>query len=414
VAYAVALMLLLYLLVKRPLLNGCAALLLGYPIYVLFWPVTGLLRLFTPVTKAVDSWIRASQGIRYAVTVYGLVGAAALLLLLGANTAWAGLAAVALVVVLPMILLSLASWLFNPLAWISGPALWVLGLPLKTLARDPLPDPSLAEAAPGKHREQLEKALKAAASGHTQIQRLASADGFPQDGLIAAAFTRKFLATFLTAAVAFGMLHYTLQSVDNGGAYMGLPTGRLLVVWPHYLFAGAMGLLSAQIGAAPTTVGAKMMLLLNTLTGVTMLVVLVAVFSMVTKDRARDLIVAFKAKRETVQRELETALYRGLLTGYTTRSLKPETLRELGSIGQLSELREEEREVWAGVLLMEKLVEDLQRSSSDPAVLGSALASRGRLTEQQLREVAVSVKAAGATVPDAVLRAWLNVTREGA
>ncbi len=375
-AVGLVIVLFVYWLVKPEKATGCLALLLAFPFYVLFWPITVPFLLWSPIGTAFDAAVKKSQNVSWTLTGYSLAFFAFLILSSTYNlTLWWATAAL-LGASFSLIFLSLITWVFNPLAWVSGVIGWIIRLSTKYATGDPIPTLVDLATQPAAARDKLKKALKQTITIHSAFEKFpAGSTRVFQDAFVAIAFARKFIVSLIGLAFVIGMGHYTLQLMKGGTAYS------------ECTYGATMNLLTADSGIVPLTRAARVLLLLNVMTGVGLLVFLVTVFSMITRDRARSSVSAIAQRIENANLGLETKIFLAVATSHAGRAWDGELEAELAKLKGFRVLPAHNQSVLRGIRFYELVVESLQTTGTDNAMLARALSLRGKVPENKLREL---------------------------
>ncbi|HEV2713979.1 MAG TPA: hypothetical protein VGU64_01865, partial [Terriglobales bacterium] len=413
-AAGLAIVLLVYLLAKPEKGMGCLAVALGFPFYVLFWPITVPFLLWSPIGTAFDVAVKKSQNISWVFTSYSLAFLAFLILNSRLNQRLWWVAAVLLGASYTLIFLSLITWVFNPLAWVSTVIRWIIQLSAKHATGDAVPSINDFLSQPASSKDKLKKALKQTITIHAAFEKFpAGSTRVFQDAFVALAFARKFIVSLIGLAFVIGMGHYTLQLIAAGAAFSGLQLGPVRNTWFEYTYSATMNLLTADSGIAPLTRIARVLVLLNVMTGVSLLVFLVTVFSMVTRERARNSVTAIAKMIENGNLALETKIFMAVVMAHACRAWDSEIQGELAKLRQFRVLPINSQYAVRGVQLFETVIDSLQTTGSDNATLARALTLRGKLPEDKLVEFGQKGSDQSIKNVEDLIKLWVSVCGTG-
>src|SRR5690606_35556837 len=102
------------------------------------------------------------------------------------------------------VLISLATWVFQPLAWASTALSWTIGFHLRNAKSKEFPAATEFTATSGHAHERARQAVKALADAHANIAKASA--GLRKtfaDTLLVAGFTRKFLVSLVHVGILF-------------------------------------------------------------------------------------------------------------------------------------------------------------------------------------------------------------------
>jgi hypothetical protein len=277
-----------YLVLKKEKAQGCAAG-LAFPIYVVLLPI------WVPLLSVSEIW-RATRPagpnvhgfgrsfIPYLTTVF-----VTLLVIYypSAPTGWIVVLGVSINVY--FVFLSLATWLFRPLHWPSGALARYYGWQAKRGTKVDLVN-IVEQTREGRiNSAAVAGKLETLRSIHDQLQIIPDFEDRTLDFFLTVGFGRKFLVSLLHIAFLLGLLHYVIARLLSGaGAYQGLPVDSFALSWFQYFYFAAMTLVTGNTVVSPLSFSAEIVTLGNALCGVGFIVLLVTMFSMVTRDRARE------------------------------------------------------------------------------------------------------------------------------
>lgn len=282
--------LVLTVIFKRLKFLGCFGRVFGFPLYVLFWPITILGLVSRQIWRALRAGVQNVQRPIWSLIPYLSTGAAILILVVWPAP---GIASVVIALALLSLLLigvSLIVWIFRPLAWASNTLAWFISLGLREGSQPRIPSRRELVHASEEVRSQLESGITTLRTWHNVLTKLQIPGPAYQDTMLILGFARKFFVSILHTGFLFGLIHFTLNrfSQPEHPQYQGLPVGDFSSHWFVYFYYGMMNLLTGETGALPLSTGASIFTLFNSLTGMLFLVLLVTTFSMLTRERARQ------------------------------------------------------------------------------------------------------------------------------
>lgn len=252
-----------------------------YIVYLIFWPFLLTLFLTTNLPANKPTSANDFQNLEWSLLPYLLTGFVALGLaflqfseLIPFYFVWTALAVL-------VVMTSLITWVASPLRWITGPAEWVSNHLWKQAKKDLSNHENETS-----NQESLERL-----SEHYSYLWVVHfiADKFSSQ-FVVVAFSRKFVWSVLHISVLFGLLHFLIAWWDPTEVtpYVTLADSQGLSGWLDYWSIGWTKLVSGESGVVAQSSAAKVTVLLNSLSGIFLLVVLVTIFSMVSTERAEQ------------------------------------------------------------------------------------------------------------------------------
>lgn len=380
--------LVLYLFLKRSLASGCAAALLGFPLYVLLYPLFAPYLVLRVVFSATAGGIRRSQEILASLFPYALTVAAFSLLiwLPGELTSLVALALCSLSLV--YIFLSLVTWLFRPLSWAAMAFDRFLKWRRSRMEKHLLPSDEELRSGSPEAKNRLKEAVRELLTTHKLLCEFPGLQQRQQDVLLTLGFSRKFFVSVVHASFLFGLIHFSLASaLDPPGArYAGLPVGELQNTWFAYVFFATMNLIGGEPGGHPVTVSAQLAVLGNSLYGIGLFVLLVTTFSMLTREHAGERVKHLVDRVYEMVRTSEHQLLRVAVLASATGSLSDEIVSELEAVKVLKYASEEQRFAFTGAILLHKSMHAYQ-TVNDFETLAFVHRARATLGTAELSEL---------------------------
>lgn len=405
----IGMFLLIDLAIRRDRKSGCLSACL-YPFYVLTWPLWLATLVTTNFFTLLSGTLRRSQKFLGSLLPYAVTSVTCVAATLAPYPYWRALVLIFGSLSLLLVLISLAAWVFEPLSWVSAALSWNVRFNIRNAGRTPLPtlDELLGNAP--KARENLKIAATAIASAHTNLQKTPA--GYEQifrDALIAAAFARKFLMSLVHVGLLFSLAHFAVNYQPGAAesvSYSGITNAPFGSTWFEYLYFALMTLITGDVGVEPVATSARVLVLLNAYSGVAFLVLLVTIFSMITRERVRNAVGRALADTNAAITTLERRALEVAFLAVYGRALEPGVESELRKIS-VSTLPSEKASAYRGVLVIQAIVTALE-SANRVDDLAFVLGKRARMSVQDFTNVSDALSAANATSLDevvAVLRA---------
>ena len=331
-----------YLWSKAQRGQGCAALLLFYPFYVMFFPMTVIIWVLAKALSLLSVSAKKSQEFFWSFVPY-LITAVLLVALFTVNSdavVVGGLILAALNLVL--VLLSLIVWIGEPLPWISRLAHWSFKYYSTDAAKVEIPTQDDFKSDLRQARSELVKAAKALKTAHSQMNNAVGLKRMYAQPMLIGAFARKFLVSLAHVAVLFGVVHFANAQLDQN-AYEGLGRVSWNAGWFHFVYYGFMATVSGDLGTTvASSTGARAATLVNALVGVVILILLIAAFSNLTRERASEITSTFDRQINEVARAAEGKLLQIVETARLNRATDNECVKVLSEVKQFTVLTEKQ------------------------------------------------------------------------
>jgi hypothetical protein len=300
----------LYVRLQDKPLGGCLGLLFGFLFYAPMWPLVVLYYVFRPFAWLFRLTTRESQTLYGSILPYVLTGVSLALLASAPHPYRTYTALILLAVDAFALLASLTMWISTPFPWgaralrffVKGykhqadSQAFIEAQDLAAARAIPLPDPS--------------KTLKALKDLRDNLGRIAVFKGMFQDDILLVAFARKYFFSLVHLAVAFGLIHFSIGRLSSGTdvTYTLLSATSLRADLFEHVWFALMTLISGNSGILALTTSARVAVGFNALTGVALLILLITMFSLVSRERARTVL----EEITTSFREITHAVERGL------------------------------------------------------------------------------------------------------
>jgi len=361
----IVLAMVLYVGVKREHGMGCAAAVFLLPFYILLWPLILFAYVIIGVISLLTGTAKRTQHLVWSLVPYGITVAAFAVSTTEFVAHWQALTILLCFASGSFVILSLITWVFQPLSWVSGALSLYFGLTVKNATRTQIPD--LADLIQGdnKAHENLKAAAKSLLSAHTNLGKAPrNFEQIFQDALIAGAFARKFVVSLIHVGFLFALSHHALNvgTTPPGVAYQGLSAAPFAGTWFDYSYFGLMTLVTGEANAIPISTAARVATLLNAYTGVGFLVILVTTFSMVTRDRARLAVRNMVARASSVDEQIERDIVAAVLIAAISGALTDDLLAEFGRVDKFRALDSSDEAVFRGALLLQKIIRLLEHA----------------------------------------------------
>jgi hypothetical protein len=309
------------------------------------------------------------------------------------------------------VLISLATWVFQPLAWASTALSWTIRFHLRSAESKEFPAAAELPAVSGHARDRARQAVKALADAHANISKASA--GLRKtfdDTILVAGFARKFLVSLVHVGILFGLVHYALNSgdVSPGTRYSGLAHAPFLEAWPGYLYFAMMTLMGGDSGILPIEGSSRLAVLLNALAGVVFLVILITMFSMVSRDRTQSAAGHLRDAAVAALTVLEKRALHFMVMAAGSRSLTDDLTSDFARLHTLEYLTRSEASTYRGILLFHRLARavDVADRSAD---LATVSAIRARLPLSGYAEFHDRVLQLGKADTDTLLSALIAV-----
>jgi hypothetical protein len=368
--------LLLYVLLKKSKGGAVAAIIFGFWIYLLTWPLIAGLLLLTPLTSAVNGTVKRAQQIRWSFLPYLLTAGCFLALASRFSSELLGGILVAAGVNCLLILVSLVTWVFSPLSWVKA----LLDFTIRTNVSNAIKPGSLdslqGQGVRQRGPKELRDHLKGLVSSLRNLERLPENSPLAQDALIAFAFARKLLVSLLHLAFVFAIGHAAVVRLEGIQSYVNLPEGPPFGdTFVHYFYFALMTIISGNVAVVPKSGLAEAVTLANAVVGITLLVILVTTFSMVTRERARKSVQEVGAALDGAFQVLERELLSASVAAASSKTLDPEVRGELHKVARFRSMDQADMAAYRGILLFHTMLDHLE-SGNDAVALAAAMQAR--------------------------------------
>jgi hypothetical protein len=217
------------------------------------------------------------------------------------------------------------------------------------------------------------------------------------DVFLVVGFARKFLVTVLHAAFLLGLGAYSIArlSVDGPHTFAGLIPVRFSESWFAFASYSFLTLVAGETGILASSEAAQIWVVVAKLTSLSLLVILVATFSILSRDRARQTLSRLEESKLRGVAHLERRMLELILTAQAAGAVDSKAREVLFGMAQLETLPDDDKQQWVGALALERLI------TSDHPGRGTQLEPRvAKLTEQQRRQLRVMLAASPVTSAD--------------
>ena len=335
----------LYLLLKEDKKQGCFALIF-FPFYLVLFPIVlptvALLRAYAGVT-----WLaKSSQQIGVSASCYGLTALLWLCISYGPYARTITCLFLFLAAALALYnVFSLSAWVLAPFAWLNRLQEWVVTAQEKQMMAGSKSDLDRFANDPSKNAEQFTAFIKRFKSTHESIRKIGESSPEGVDLLLVLGFSAKLLTAIVEASVLLGMGAFLINTVPGGvQAFLGLPSERFASSWFDYIYYAFQVLLAGPTEVVANSVGGRIWVVLAKLISVAFLVVVVATFTILTRDRARSSAEKLRSHIEQALRRIEQLLLGAVVVAASSGVLASNVLNELPPVETLTALSEEDRE----------------------------------------------------------------------
>lgn len=165
-------------------------------------------------------------------------------------------------------------------------------------------------------------------------------------------FVRKFAFSGLHMAAVFGFVHYAVGATlcAPGQCYEGLSVAPQPAEWFDYFYYAAMTLITADVNAAPVSLGAKIMTGINALVGIGFLAILLTAFSMLSSEKLSERTGKLLTRVRSLMEKVEAQIIDTARRAIQSNSVNGKLLDVLSEVEELKHTAKHRKEELKDVL----------------------------------------------------------------
>lgn len=278
-----------YVLTKKRKTMGCVWLILGYPIYVILFPVSFLIYTSNKLYRIFFKKALNTDSILPALIPYFITFLSILYLYFSSGNTLAYFLIVALSLNICFIIFSLLHWIFSPLGWVSQPTRWLINTANEYVSGMLTEDHSVM----GYDLDQsYQEQIKNLTRDHKWICKIPNISSSARDWILTAGFIRKYFVSVVHTSTILAIILYIYNTrvYTSQVLFSEDLTSPIQDVFFDYFYFTTMNIITGDTTFHAVSSVSQTFVLVNSLIGVLFLVILITTFSMLTRENAKEIV----------------------------------------------------------------------------------------------------------------------------